>query len=87
MFPVWHPRCGPCPSSELGILDGSTVLSGNQINGHITDTECDRLSNSVISEIQVCKQFPYMQSKNGNSIENVWIIEKTHFVDVFNFIL
>ncbi|XP_031637190.1 actin-binding LIM protein 3 isoform X4 [Contarinia nasturtii] len=50
---VWHPRCGPCPSSELGaILDGSTLLGGNQLNGNITDTECDRLSNSVISEMQ-----------------------------------
>lgn len=54
MFLVWHPRCGPCPSNELGgILDGSTVLGGNQINGNITDNECDRLSNSVISEMQV----------------------------------
>lgn len=53
-FAVWHPRCGPCPSSELGgMLDGSALLGGNQLNGNITDTECDRLSNSVISEMQV----------------------------------
>lgn len=55
-FPiVWHPRCGPCPSNELaGMLDGSTVLTGNQINGNIIEAECDRLSNSLISEMQVC---------------------------------
>lgn len=30
------------------------MLGGNQVNGNVTDTECDRLSNSVISEMQVC---------------------------------
>lgn len=52
---VWHPRCGPCPSSELGgILNGSALLAGNATNGNITDTDCDRLSNSAMSEMQVC---------------------------------
>lgn len=53
-FIVWHPRCGPCPANEIGaILDGSAVLGSNHINGNITDTECDRSSNSVLSEMQV----------------------------------
>lgn len=45
---IWHPRCGPGPSAELG---GGTILNGT--NGHLTDTECDRLSNSAMSEMQV----------------------------------
>lgn len=49
---VWHPRCGPCPSSELGgVLNGGTVaLAGHAANGNATDTDCDRLSNSAMSE-------------------------------------
>lgn len=43
---IWHPRCGPGPSVEVG----GTVLNGAPANGHGTDTECDRLSNS---ELQV----------------------------------
>lgn len=52
---VWHPRCGPCPSGELGgVLNGGTsVLAGHAANGHATDTDCDRLSNSAMSEMQV----------------------------------
>lgn len=42
---IWHPRCGPGPSAELG-----AVINGT--NGHYTDTECDRISNSALSEIQ-----------------------------------
>lgn len=52
---VWHPRCGPCPSAELGgVLNGGTsVLAGHAGNGNTTDTDCDRLSNSAMSEMQV----------------------------------
>lgn len=60
---IWHPRCGPGPSAELGtILNGSGVVGGvgggggggGGTNGHMTsDTECDRLSNSAMSEMQV----------------------------------
>lgn len=71
---IWHPRCGPGPSAELGtILNGSGVVggvgggggggggvggggvgAGVGTNGHMTsDTECDRLSNSAMSEMQV----------------------------------
>ncbi|KAG4080226.1 hypothetical protein HA402_008297 [Bradysia odoriphaga] len=45
---IWHPRCGPGPSAEIG----GTILNGSGTNGHITDTDCDRLSNSAMSEIQ-----------------------------------
>lgn len=52
---VWHPRCGPCPQNELaGMLNGSALLGGSQQqNGNVTDTDCDRLSNSAMSEMQV----------------------------------
>lgn len=69
---MWHPRCGPCPSNELGgILDGSTV-GGNQINGNITDTECDRLSNSVISEMQVRVTFFYRIIRLVLIVTKIW---------------
>uniref|UniRef100_A0A0K8TNM7 Putative actin-binding lim zn-finger protein limatin involved in axon guidance n=1 Tax=Tabanus bromius TaxID=304241 RepID=A0A0K8TNM7_TABBR len=42
---IWHPRCGPGPSADLGgIINGT--------NGHYTDTECDRMSSSALSEMQ-----------------------------------
>lgn len=52
---VWHPRCGPCPSAEMGgVLNGGTsVLADHATNGNATDTDCDRLSNSAMSEMQV----------------------------------
>lgn len=54
---IWHPRCGPGPSAEGGTIlnGGGAVVSGGgtPANGHLTDTECDRLSNSAISEMQV----------------------------------
>ncbi|XP_059616393.1 actin-binding LIM protein 1 isoform X2 [Phlebotomus argentipes] len=42
---IWHPRCGPGPGADVG-----TVLNGT--NGHFTDTECDRMSTSAMSELQ-----------------------------------
>ncbi|XP_055678534.1 actin-binding LIM protein 1 isoform X7 [Lutzomyia longipalpis] len=42
---IWHPRCGPGPGADLG-----TVINGT--NGHFTDTECDRMSTSAMSELQ-----------------------------------
>lgn len=52
---VWHPRCGPCPSAELGgvLNGGASVLVGHAANGNTNDTDCDRLSNSAMSEMQV----------------------------------
>lgn len=68
-FLVWHPRCGPCPSNELrAIIDGAAI-SGNQINGNMVDTECDRSSNSVMSEMQV-----YLER-----FHRVFIFTDTHF--------
>ena len=46
---IWHPRCGPGPSAEGGLILNGTGAS----NGHLTDTECDRMSNSAMSEMQV----------------------------------
>uniref|UniRef100_A0AAG5D847 LIM zinc-binding domain-containing protein n=1 Tax=Anopheles atroparvus TaxID=41427 RepID=A0AAG5D847_ANOAO len=43
---IWHPRCGPGPSSEAGILNGVDT------NGFNTETEFDRTSTSAMSEIQ-----------------------------------
>uniref|UniRef100_A0A182QPJ1 Actin-binding LIM protein 1 n=1 Tax=Anopheles farauti TaxID=69004 RepID=A0A182QPJ1_9DIPT len=43
---IWHPRCGPGPSSEAGILNGVDT------NGFNTETEFDHTSTSGMSEIQ-----------------------------------
>lgn len=55
---IWHPRCGPGPTENGTVLNGS-------VNGHGTDTEgesggkegrggdFDRMSNSAVSEMQV----------------------------------
>ena len=48
---IWHPRCGPGPSNDIAA--GATILNGTTSNGHLTDTECDRMSTSAMSEIQV----------------------------------
>lgn len=48
---VWHPRCGPCPNAEITtVVNGADSTPGN---GHHTDHECDRLSNSAMSDMQV----------------------------------
>lgn len=56
---IWHPRCGPGPTENGTIVNGSAVLE----NGHCTDTdgemsaregrEFDRMSSSAVSEMQV----------------------------------
>lgn len=43
---IWHPRCGPGPSETNGIILAES-------NGHFTDTDVDRMSNSAMSELQV----------------------------------
>ncbi|KAK6632947.1 hypothetical protein RUM43_012690 [Polyplax serrata] len=55
---IWHPRCGPGPTENGTILNGSSMLE----NGHCTDTdgemsardgrEFDRMSSSAVSEMQ-----------------------------------
>jgi hypothetical protein len=61
-FQIWHPRCGPGPGTEIGggsVLNGGgshVVVGGGGVstsNGHHTDTEFDRMSNSAMSELQV----------------------------------
>lgn len=56
---IWHPRCGPGPSESGIILNGSgarpgtTSVTGGASNGNFTDTECDRMSSSALSDM-VC---------------------------------
>lgn len=48
---IWHPRCGPGPTENGQILNGT-----NETNGHCTDTDVsafDRMSSSGVSEMQV----------------------------------
>lgn len=57
---IWHPRCGPGPTENGTIVNGSAMLE----NGHCTDTDgemsgregrdFDRMSSSAVSEMQVC---------------------------------
>ncbi|XP_046667258.1 actin-binding LIM protein 3 isoform X4 [Homalodisca vitripennis] len=50
---IWHPRCGPGPTENGTVLNGS-------VNGHTTDTDgegkdvrdFDRMSSSAVSEMQ-----------------------------------
>ncbi|XP_055847677.1 actin-binding LIM protein 2 isoform X2 [Episyrphus balteatus] len=53
---IWHPRCGPGPSESGIILNGGT-------NGNFTDTECDRISTSALSEMFLRSRTP---SINGS---------------------
>ncbi|XP_034138136.1 actin-binding LIM protein 3 isoform X3 [Drosophila guanche] len=51
---IWHPRCGPGPSESGIILNGgggNTSVVGGASNGNFTDTECDRMSSSALSEM------------------------------------
>jgi len=51
---IWHPRCGPGPSESGIILNGgggTSSVVGGASNGNFTDTECDRMSSSALSEM------------------------------------
>lgn len=50
---VWHPRCGPCPNADVATILNGTGVGSTAGNGHLTDTDCDRLSQSAASELQV----------------------------------
>ncbi|XP_017091878.2 actin-binding LIM protein 3 isoform X5 [Drosophila bipectinata] len=63
---IWHPRCGPGPSESGIILNGgggSTSVAGGASNGNFTDTECDRMSSSALSEMYIRSRTP---SFNGS---------------------
>jgi hypothetical protein len=54
---IWHPRCGPGPT------ENGTVLNGSLENGHCTDGESgkeggrdfDHMSSSAVSEMQASR--------------------------------
>lgn len=66
---IWHPRCGPGPS-EGGVTTGSSMFNGT--NGHFTDGEIDRISNSAMSEMQV-----------SNLLSHLWTIFR-HTIATFH---
>lgn len=52
---IWHPRCGPGPTENGQILNGT-----GETNGHCTDTDVsafDRMSSSGVSEMQVSNEY------------------------------
>ncbi|XP_017480881.1 PREDICTED: actin-binding LIM protein 3, partial [Rhagoletis zephyria] len=57
---IWHPRCGPGPSESGVILNGGGPPVGN---GAFTDTECDRISSSALSDMYTRSRTP---SFNGS---------------------
>lgn len=57
---IWHPRCGPGPTENGQVLNGT-----GESNGHCTDTdasgrEFDRMSSSGVSEMQVSVLFMFI---------------------------
>ncbi|KAM7359926.1 actin binding LIM protein Uncoordinated 115a isoform 5-T5 [Cochliomyia hominivorax] len=46
---IWHPRCGPGPNETGLILNGGSSVGVS--NGNFTDTECDRMSSSALSDM------------------------------------
>lgn len=72
---IWHPRCGPGPTEAGLILNGGGVgvsgcatsatngTGGTGVtisNGNYTDTECDRISSSALSEmVSDCIPLPF----------------------------
>lgn len=59
---IWHPRCGPGPSESGLILNGGPAGVGVS-NGNFTDTECDRISSSALSDMYIRSRTP---SFNGS---------------------
>lgn len=52
---IWHPRCGPGPNETGLILNGGGSSVGVS-NGNFTDTECDRMSSSALSDMVSLKE-------------------------------
>ncbi|XP_021696325.1 actin-binding LIM protein 2 isoform X2 [Aedes aegypti] len=67
---IWHPRCGPGPSSESGILNGV------ETNGFNTETEFDRTSTSAMSEIQF--SYPSQTPSLSGSVYSPYTHRKYH---------
>ncbi|XP_037952792.1 actin-binding LIM protein 3 isoform X3 [Teleopsis dalmanni] len=65
---IWHPRCGPGPSEAGIILNGTGVTS----NGNFTDTECDRISSSALSEM-------YMRSRTPSFNGSLYSSSRKHY--------
>ncbi|KAM7359927.1 actin binding LIM protein Uncoordinated 115a isoform 6-T6 [Cochliomyia hominivorax] len=58
---IWHPRCGPGPNETGLILNGGSSVGVS--NGNFTDTECDRMSSSALSDMYIRSRTP---SFNGS---------------------
>lgn len=50
---IWHPRCGPGPTEDGRILNGTTEANGNCTDTEVSIREFDRNSTSGVSELQV----------------------------------
>ncbi|XP_067618593.1 actin-binding LIM protein 2 isoform X1 [Eurosta solidaginis] len=66
---IWHPRCGPGPSESGIILNGGGPPVGN---GAFTDTECDRISSSALSEM-------YMRSRTPSFNGSLYSSSRKHY--------
>ncbi|XP_065372568.1 actin-binding LIM protein 3 isoform X2 [Calliphora vicina] len=67
---IWHPRCGPGPNETGLILNGGSGVGVS--NGNFTDTECDRMSSSALSDMYIRSRTP---SFNGS----VYSSSRKHF--------
>lgn len=50
---IWHPRCGPGPTEDGRILNGTGEANGNCTDTEVSMREFDRNSTSGVSELQV----------------------------------
>lgn len=50
---IWHPRCGPGPTENGQVLNGTAEANGNCTDTDMSIREFDRTSTSGASETQV----------------------------------
>lgn len=50
---IWHPRCGPGPTEDGRVLNGTGEANGNCTDTEVSMREFDRNSTSGVSELQV----------------------------------
>lgn len=50
---IWHPRCGPGPTEDGRVLNGTGEPNGNCTDTEVSMREFDRNSTSGVSELQV----------------------------------